>query len=72
MIYCLCFNLKSIMSYNGGCAVAMAGKNCVAIACDKRFGIQYSTVAMDFPKIFEMGPHLYLALAGLATDVQTV
>ena len=27
---------------------------------------------MDFPKIFEMGPHLYLGLAGLATDVQTV
>ena len=60
------------MSYNGGTVVAMAGKNCVAIASDKRFGIQYSTVSMDFPKIFEMGPHLYLGLAGLATDVQTV
>lgn len=60
------------MSYNGGSVVAMSGKNCVAIACDKRFGIQYSTVGMDFTKIFEMGPHLYLGLAGLATDVQTV
>lgn len=60
------------MSYNGGSVVAMTGKNCVAIACDKRFGIQYSTVSMDFQKIFEMGPHLYLGLAGLATDVQTV
>ncbi len=62
----------SIMSYNGGTVVAMAGKDCVAIACDKRFGIQYSTVSMDFPKVFEMGPHLFLGLAGLATDVQTV
>ncbi len=52
--------------------VAMAGKDCVAIACDKRFGIQYSTVSMEFPKVFEMGPYLYLGLAGLATDVQTV
>jgi len=60
------------MSYNGGTVVAMAGKDCVAIACDKRFGIQYSTVSMDFPKVFEMGPHLFLGLAGLATDVQTV
>lgn len=63
---------KSIMSYNGGTVVAMAGKNCVAIASDKRYGIQYSTVSMEFPKVFEMGPHLYLGLAGLATDVQTV
>jgi len=62
----------SIMSYNGGTVVAMAGKDCVAIACDKRFGIQFSTVSMDFPKVFEMGPHLFLGLAGLATDVQTV
>lgn len=60
------------MSYNGGCVVAMTGKNCIAIACDKRFGIQYSTVSMDFPKVFEMGPQLFLGLAGLATDVQTV
>jgi len=60
------------MTYNGGSVVAMAGKNCVAIASDKRFGIQYSTVSMDFPKVFEMGPNLFLGLAGLATDVQTV
>ena len=60
------------MSYNGGSVVAMAGKNCVAIASDKRFGIQYSTVSMEFPKIFEMGPYLHLGLAGLNTDVLTV
>ena len=27
---------------------------------------------MNFEKIFEMGPHLYIGLSGLATDVQTV
>ena len=60
------------MRYNGGTVVAMAGKNCVAIATDKRFGVQYTTVSMENPKVFEMGPHLYLGLAGLQTDVQTV
>jgi 20S proteasome subunit beta 3 len=60
------------MRYNGGTIVAMAGKNCVAIATDKRFGVRYSTVSMENPKVFEMGPHLFLGLAGLQTDVQTV
>lgn len=50
----------------------MKGKDCVAIASDRRFGIQGQTVAMDFEKIFEMGPRLYIGLGGLATDVQTV
>lgn len=30
----------SIMAYNGGCVVAMKGKDCVAIATDHRFGLQ--------------------------------
>ncbi|XP_067000363.1 proteasome subunit beta type-3 [Anabrus simplex] len=62
----------SILAYNGGAIIAMKGKNCVAIAADKRFGIQAQTLATDFEKIFEMGPHLFLALPGLATDTQTV
>ena len=60
------------MSYNGAAVVAMKGKDCVAIAADRRFGIQAQTLAMDFQKIFEMGPRLYVGLPGLATDVQTV
>jgi len=36
------------MSYNGGAVLAMKGKKCVAIAADKRFGIQTQTLAMDF------------------------
>ena len=64
--------LQSILAYNGAAVVAMKGKDCVAIAADRRFGIQAQTVAMDFQKIFEMGPRLYIGLPGLATDVQTV
>ncbi|KAF5292652.1 hypothetical protein FQR65_LT11204 [Abscondita terminalis] len=62
----------SILNYNGSAMVAMKGDECVAIATDKRYGIQAHTVSMDFPKVFEMGPHLYLGLPGLATDIATV
>ena len=48
----------------------MTGKDCVAIASDLRYGIQLQTVGMNFPKVFEMGPKLYIGLAGLATDIQ--
>ena len=63
---------QSIMSYNGGAVMAMRGKNCVAIAADRRFGVQAQMVTTDFQKIFPMGDRLYIGLAGLATDVQTV
>lgn len=42
------FCFQSIMSYNGGAVLAMKGKKCVAIAADKRFGIQAQTLALDF------------------------
>ncbi|MBZ3886793.1 Proteasome subunit beta type-3 [Sciurus carolinensis] len=66
------WDFPSIMSYNGGAVMAMKGKNCVAIAADRRFGIQAQMVTTDFQKIFPMGDRLYIGLAGLATDVQTV
>jgi len=49
----------------------MVGKNCVAIACDLRLGLQSLTVSNNFPKIFSYGD-VYLGLTGLATDVSTV
>jgi len=51
--------------------VAMVGKDCVAIACDLRLGMQALTVSNNFPKIFGYGD-VYLGLTGLATDVSTV
>lgn len=50
----------------------MKGKDCVAIATDKRYGIQAQTVSTNFPKVYQMGPTLYVGLPGLATDTQTV
>ena len=60
------------MSYNGSALVAMKGKNCVSIASDLRYGVQFQTISMNFQKIFKMGDNLYLGLSGLATDIETV
>lgn len=62
----------SILAYNGGAVVAMKGKDCVAIATDKRYGIQAQTISTNFPKVYQMGPTLFVGLPGLATDTQTV
>lgn len=55
---------------NGGSSVAMVGRNCVAIACDLRLGLQSVGIAANFQKIYEYDG-VYLGLTGLATDVQT-
>lgn len=62
----------SILAYNGGCVVAMRGKDCVAIATDRRFGVQAQTIATDFDKVFQFNPRMYLGLVGLQTDILTV
>ncbi|CAG0887936.1 unnamed protein product [Darwinula stevensoni] len=64
--------IMSILGYNGGAVVAMTGKDCVAIASDLRFGVRLQTISTNFEKVFQMGPHLFLGLPGLATDTQTV
>lgn len=62
----------SIMEYNGGACIAMVGKDCVAIASDKRFGVQAQTVGFDFEKVFRIQERTFVGLTGLATDVQTM
>ncbi|KAJ1921793.1 proteasome core particle subunit beta 3 [Mycoemilia scoparia] len=62
----------SITQYNGSAIVAMTGKNCVVIGCDKRLGQQALTVDMNFEKVFRVKDKLYVGLPGLATDVQTL
>ena len=60
------------MEYNGGSVIAMAGKDCVAIASDLRLGNQALTVATNFEKIFPVTERIYLGLPGLASDVITL
>eukprot|EP01029_Cantina_marsupialis_P009640 TRINITY_DN2239_c0_g1_i1.p1 TRINITY_DN2239_c0_g1~~TRINITY_DN2239_c0_g1_i1.p1 ORF type:complete len:232 (-),score=51.12 TRINITY_DN2239_c0_g1_i1:105-722(-) len=61
----------SILEHNGGCCIAMVGKNCIAIGSDKRLGESFQTVSMDFTRVFKMNDKVFLGLAGLGTDVQT-
>lgn len=61
-----------ILTYNGSAIIAMLGKNCFAIASDRRLGIQQQTLATDFQRIFEIHDKLYIGLSGLASDVQTL
>jgi hypothetical protein len=53
-------------------AVAMAGKDCVAIGSDLRFGVQLQTLATDYKKIYKVHDQLFIGLAGLGTDAQTL
>lgn len=62
----------SIFEYNGAAVIAMAGKNCVAIGSDLRFGVQLQTITTDSPKVYKIHDKLYVGLAGLQTDAQTL
>ncbi|KAL0235561.1 hypothetical protein GEMRC1_002143 [Eukaryota sp. GEM-RC1] len=62
----------SIMSYNGGAVLAMAGKDCVAIASDKRFGVQQQMIGTDFVKLLPINSRVFAGFSGLATDIQTL
>jgi 20S proteasome subunit beta 3 len=68
----ICQQQSSPLVYNGGCAVAMAGKNCVALAVDTRFGSAEQLVSKSARRVLAVNPRLLCALTGLATDAQTV
>ena len=57
---------------NGGALAAMVGKNCVAMASDKRLGVQYQTVATNYEKVYKMQDNIMLGLTGLASDCITL
>ena len=64
--------MSSIMQYNGAAVIAMAGKDCVAIASDRRYGIRNQTVGCEMQKVFQMNDKTFVGLTGLATDMQTL
>ena len=59
-------------SLKGSCLVAMVGKDCVAIASDKRLGVRMQTISTNFQKIFRINDRIFIGLTGLASDIQTV
>lgn len=60
------------MMENGGSAMAMAGKECIVLICDKHLSANRTLVSKNFLKIYEIHPHTYLLMSGLATDALTV
>ena len=50
------------MEHNGGSVIAMAGKDCVAIASDLRLGAGAMTVALNFEKVSLALHHPMLSL----------
>lgn len=60
------------MEYNGAAVIAMAGKGCVAMASDKRYGIRNQTMGCQMQKIFQMNDSTLVGMTGLATDQQTL
>lgn len=62
----------SIFTYNGAAIIAMAGKDCVAIGSDLRFGVQLQTMTTDYKKVFQIHDRLFVGLGGLATDAQSL
>jgi len=49
----------------------MVGKDCVGIACDRRFGKEMLTITNDFQRVFKMQDNIIMGLGGLGTDIQT-
>uniref|UniRef100_A0A7I4A719 Uncharacterized protein n=1 Tax=Physcomitrium patens TaxID=3218 RepID=A0A7I4A719_PHYPA len=48
--------------YNGSALIAMVEKNCLAIASDRRLGVNFQTIACDFLRIFKIYDNLYISL----------
>lgn len=62
---------QSILEYNGGSLVGIKGKDCVAIACDTRLGVQFTTQAHDFQRVFKLSKKCLVGFVGLGGDIQT-
>mmetsp|Transcript_47636 Transcript_47636/g.112371 ORF Transcript_47636/g.112371 Transcript_47636/m.112371 type:complete len:202 (-) Transcript_47636:742-1347(-) len=60
------------MEYNGGCVIAMGGKNCLAVASDLRFGLENFTQGLNTPKMFRINQKMFIAMTGLLGDIATL
>ena len=50
--------------------VFMGGKNCFAIASDRRLGVQLQTIVNDFQNTYNVHNRFYLGISGLGMDAQ--
>jgi len=64
--------MSSIMQYNGAAVIAMAGKGCVAIASDRRYGMRNQTMGCEMQKTHQINDRTFVGLTGLMSDAQTL
>jgi len=64
--------MSSIMQYNGAAVIAMAGKECIAIASDRRFGLRNQTISCEMQKTHQINDRTFVGLTGLMSDAQTL
>lgn len=50
----------------------MKGKNCVAIAMDRRLGAQFKTISTSYQRVFQMTDKTLAGFIGLGGDIQTL
>ena len=62
--------MSSADKYYGGCAVALRGAKCVAIASDMRVGEQYHSLSNNVSKVHVLSPHFAVAIVGFRPDCQ--
>ncbi|KAL1508631.1 hypothetical protein AB1Y20_004727 [Prymnesium parvum] len=60
------------MQYNGAAVIAMAGKDCIAIASDRRYGLRNQTIGCEMQKTFQINDTTFVGLTGLMSDAQTL
>ncbi|CAN0230547.1 unnamed protein product [Ectocarpus sp. 8 AP-2014] len=60
------------LELNGGSCLAMAGKGCVALAVDRRFGLEGQLVSTEAKRVLKVNGQLLCGFTGLWTDVLTV
>lgn len=63
--------MSGLDTYNGHSIVGMVGKDCVAIAADTRFGVQFQTISTNSQKVYRIQDNILMGLNGLHTDMQT-
>eukprot|EP01084_Bolivina_argentea_P138089 243191_1 len=67
-----CDPSKNPLSINGGCAAAMIGHNCVAVAVDRRLGSNEQLVSDTSEKVLKLSSRVVCAFTGLLGDSQTL
>ena len=66
------FAQQSPLTMNGGSVLAMAGKNCVVLAVDRRFGSGRSLIHVRKRPILQIPPTSIVAFTGMEGDVQSL